>query len=319
MMIMAVEDDMNILELLNSFGFGKKTTTVHTKPRDDANLDIVLAWALQQASARQDILFPVAYLDLLRGCLEKKTLDIREIKKSPVKSGDTALKQFASLVDALKNLPPIEFAIADDIARAADSLRGNQSPMETDHWAGDIRSHFEMSSSFGGKGRILTAVIRYTRSNHCLELGTAYGMSALFILEALKAQGENTHLTTVEGSQLQHLTASQILKTRYGDRVSCEYGWTGQVLPQIIKSIPPVNFLFHDAGHSRKDYVSDFHTLLPVLAPGAVVLIDDINWNDPRFYSGNPQCYKGWREVVSHPRVRWAVEIDNDIGLLLVD
>lgn len=317
-MIMAVENYMNIPNLLNSFGFGKKTTTVHAKPKDDATLNIVLAWALQKASARQDILFPVAYLDLLRGCLEKKTLDIREINKNPGKSDDTASKQFASLVDALRNLPSIEFAIADDIARVADSLRGNQSPMETDHWAGDICSHFEMSSSFGDKGRILTAVIRYTRSSYCLELGTAYGMSALFMLEALKARGEDTHLTTVEGSQLQHLTASQMLKTRYGNQVSCEYGWTGQVLPQIIKSIPPVNFLFHDAGHSRKDYVSDFHTLLPVLVPGAVVLIDDINWNDPRFYSGNPECYKGWREVISHTRVRWAVEIDNSMGLFLM-
>ena len=310
---------MSIPELLKSFSFGKKTTTVCAKPRDDANLDIVLAWALQKGSARQDILFPVAYLDLLRGCMEKKILNIKAIKKNLGTNGDISAKQFASLVDALRNLPPIEFTIADDIARIADSLRGNQSPMKTDHWAGDIRSHFEMTSSFGDRGRILTAVIRYTRSRHCLELGTAYGMSALFMLEALKAQGEDTHLTTVEGSQLQHLTASQILKTRYGDRVSCEYGWTGQVLPQMIKSISPVNFLFHDAGHSRKDYTSDFHTLLPVLAPGAVVLIDDINWNDPRFYSGNPQCYKGWREVVSHPRVRWAVEIDNSMGLLLVD
>ena len=163
---------MNIAELLNSFGFGKKTTTICAKSRDNANLDIVLAWALQQASARQDILFPVAYLDLLRGCLEKKTFDIKEIKKTPGKSGDIASKQFASLVDALQDLPPIQFSTAEEIALVADILRGNESPMATDHWAGDIRSHFEMSSSFGDKGRILTAVIRYTRSSHCLELGT---------------------------------------------------------------------------------------------------------------------------------------------------
>ena len=48
------------------------------------------------------------------------------------------------------------------------------------------------------------------------------------------------------------------------------------MLPRIVKSLKRVDFLFHDAGHSREDYVRDFDAVLPILAPGAVILIDDI-------------------------------------------
>jgi predicted O-methyltransferase YrrM len=126
-------------------------------------------------------------------------------------------------------------------------------------------------------------------------------------------------LTTLEAGELPFSMSSNCLKNRYGDFVSCEFGWTQERLPEIIKSLDRLDFLFHDAGHSREDYVKDFDTVLSILVPGAVVLIDDIRWEDPRFFQGNPRCYEGWIEVVNHPRVRRAVEINDTMGLLLLD
>jgi len=102
--------------------------------------------------------------------------------------------------------------MAEEIALVADVLRGNQSPMKTHHWAGDIRSHFENDILFRGQRKNPDRGDSIYTKQPLPGVGTAYGMSALFMLEALKAQGEDTHLTTVEGSQLQHLTASQMLK-----------------------------------------------------------------------------------------------------------
>ena len=75
---------------------------------------------------------------------------------------------------------------------------------------------------------------------------------------------------------------------RYPNQVSCHFGWTHEALPRMIESLGPIDFMFHDAGHSKEDYLRDFDTALPVLAPGAVVLIDDIRWEDPRFSFGQP-------------------------------
>jgi predicted O-methyltransferase YrrM len=286
--------------------------------RDRHNLDIVLSWALQKVSNSKDVLFPIDYVDLLQDCIEEKSLKIREIKPDLRTSSDTVAKRFSCLVHVLRQVPPIEFLVAEEIALIADSYRGNLKPVEGSEWAGDIGLHFDISSSFGTKGRILTTVVRLTQSEQCLELGTAYGMSALFILEALKTRGTDTHLTTLEGAEPQFSMSSELLINRYRNHVSCEFGWIQETLPRIVESLGRVDFLFHDAGHSKEDYIRDFYTVLPVLAPGAVVLIDDIHWEDPRFSHGNPGCYEGWMEILNHYRVRRAVEIGDMMGLLLL-
>ena len=303
--------------VLISIGLGKKPTLDPAKIRDNSNLDVVLPWALAKAGV--DIQFPLAYVEFLRSCLERKTYPITTVKSKWGRADSEPARRFESLLGALANLPPLEFAIAEALAKIANAYSGDNSPLQSGSWAGDVRAHFEMSSSFGHKGRTLATIIRFMRGRRCLELGTAYGMSAMFILEVLSKQGAHTHLTTVEGSELQYKIASERLEGRYPGRVACEYGWSSAVLPHLGKSLEPVDFMFHDAGHSRKDYVGDFHAALPVLAPGAVVLFDDINWNDPRFAANNPQCRKGWLEVASHPKVRWADEIGQEMGLVLLD
>ena len=292
-------------------------------PNDRYNSDIVLAMALQKVSSREDIHFPVDYVGMLRDCMQKTWLNIQAIKTDSGKNDDISIKRFSSLVDALRHVPSIEFSAANEIALVADSYRGEQKVNHEKervykHDVYDLRSHFEISSSFGKKGRILNAVVRFSQSKHCLELGTAYGMSALFILQALKRQGADAHLTTLEGGKQQFIMSSKTLRSLYGNQVSCEFGRTRERLSEIVQSIDGLDFLFHDAGHCREDYVWDFQTVLPALRPGAVVLIDDIRWDDSRFVEEDPRCYEGWREVVSHQRVRQAVEISGEMGLLLL-
>jgi predicted O-methyltransferase YrrM len=88
---------------------------------------------------------------------------------------------------------------------------------------------------------------------------------------------------------------------------------------RVIKS---TSFIFalcnRTAGHSKENYIRDFHTVLPIATPGAVILMDDIRWEDSRFSRDNPRCYEGWLEVVNHPTVRRAVEISGSMGLLLL-
>ena len=56
----------------------------------------------------------------------------------------------------------------------------------------------------------------------------------------------------------------------------------------------------------------------PYRASGCVVLIDDIRWGDPRFVSEDPKPYEGWLAVVGHHRVTEALEINNELGLILL-
>ena len=313
---------MNVEKLLNRpflKALEKAARVAARVSPDKHNSDIVVSWMLQKLTGRKNILFPVHYIEFLNGCIKKHNLRIREVKSDTDTSGDIYNRRFSVLLNELRNIPPIEFSIAERIVFFADSCRGNTQPIQIGDWISDMGSHFAITSSSWKKGRILTTIVHLTKSRRCLELGTAYGMSAMFIIEALKKNSPNIHLTTLEGWETLYSISSEILKRRYGNQVSCKLGSTYEALPKIIRSFEePLDFLFHDAGHSKEDFISDFHTVLPCLAPGAVVLIDDIRWEGLRFYERNPRCYEGWMELLNHPRVRRAVEIDESMGLLLL-
>ena len=113
--------------------------------------------------------------------------------------------------------------------------------------------------------------------------------------------------------------ASSMLKQLYGDSVRNHFGKAAHALPESAQSLQAVDFLFHDAGHLADDYVNDFRQACDILAPGAVVLFDDIRWDDQSVHAGASGAYQGWRQVVNHSRVRQAFEIDGDMGILLLN
>jgi predicted O-methyltransferase YrrM len=286
--------------------------------RNRRNCEIVLSAAMSEAGLPA-IRYPVAYVQFLRECLDATNHRVTEVKKDSQPETTVANKRFDTLVQVLsEGLPAIEFSIAKDIALMADQIRGRREAIEAEFWAGDVGLHFSVASSLGEKGRILFNVARLMRSERCLEIGTAYGASALFILSALKKSGTLGHLMTIEGFEPQFSIASAMLDQRYGDTVCCKFGLSKNVLPEVTSSLGKIDLMFHDAGHSREDYVRDFGHVVEILAPGAVVLFDDIRWQDSKWSQGSSDTYHGWREVIAHPRVRRAVEIDDLVGLLLM-
>jgi predicted O-methyltransferase YrrM len=286
------------------------------------NVELVLSAALQLPDFRS-VRYPAAYVEFLRTCIEQLTYNVVTVK-SEGGAPELATRRLNTLVEQLRSgLPETDFSSAREIGLVADAIRSNaqeQSPQYW-NWAGDVGLHFLISSSLGWKGRILFNVVRLMRSERCLELGTAYGMSALFILAALKHYSPSGHLNTLEGAEPQFSIASSTLKHRYGDMVSCHFGLTSALLPELVRLIGPIDFMFHDAGHSYKDYVSDFNQVSQNLVPGAIVLFDDIRWEDERWVSGPTTAantYAGWKAVVNHARVSQAIEIDGNLGLLLL-
>jgi predicted O-methyltransferase YrrM len=286
--------------------------------RASRNVELVLSSVLASPSL-PSLHFPVQFIELLRGCIEEASPhNIRELKVES-QSPDLAGKRFSTLKEELRRgLPPIPWSVASEIALVADRSRNLSDTLEIRNWAGDMGIHFDRSSSFGKKGRLLFNIIRFMRSGRCLELGTAYGMSGLFILASINKYSPSGSLVTVEGWEKLAAISSPILKQRYAEIVSCYIGETKKVLPEITSSLGKIDFLFHDSGHSRSDYINDFECVVNNLAPGAVVLFDDIRWESPHFSDKNADTYGGWTTVAANSRVRQAIEIDDSLGLLLL-
>ena len=202
--------------------------------RADDNVLTFLSAALSRVEGLTELVDPEAFVDFVRGCLNHREYQVVEIKH-PSQPPDAPQLRFSALLDMLRTgALPVPFDAAVAFARIADTYRGNTESLVISGWAGDIGLHFSFSSSLALKGRLLWNSVRFLRCTRGLELGTAYGMSALFLLDGMRAANGNAHLTTVEGFEPLYSLASHVLGTRFGDRVTCVLGNIGEVLPKAL-------------------------------------------------------------------------------------
>jgi predicted O-methyltransferase YrrM len=287
--------------------------------QDGRNLEVVLRSTSPDLTGPIPVNDPLTYVKNLRNFIEPLTFKTTTIKDRSADNNDRATRRLSELERLFTtNVPPIPFSIAQDLARYADEFLGLQCAYDEQNYSGDIGLHFALSSSLGHKGRLVATTIRLMRPINCLELGTCYGMGSMCILSMLGRNGESGKLNTVERFDPQYSLARERLQQRYGDSVSCHKGNVQDVLPGILNGMAKTDFVFHDASHTKKDYIRDFALMEPYLASGCVVLIDDIRWGDPRFFSEDPKPYEGWLAVVAHDRVVKAMEVNNELGLILL-
>jgi len=271
--------------------------------------------ASDESSEAEKILDPVFYYEFLARCCQRQVGEIRQLKGEQ-NYDDQKSKRFSNLIEVLgRSIPSLPIKSARKIGRVADQLRFNPSPIESWRWNSDAGIHFELSSSFAAKGRILSAAVRLMLPESCLELGTAYGMSSLFLLSQLASSRVEGKLTTVEFFEPQFGIASSLLSEHYGDRVDCRKFDIEEGLPELAGSLGGIDFVFHDADHTGESYIRDFQTLEAHMAPGSVFVFDDIRWVHPEVQD-SMGCYAGWQQVSAHDRVRRAIEIDDNLGML---
>jgi len=255
----------------------------------------------------------------LRECLEPTTFECRWLRRDRT-PGDPAVTRFEMLVaNWTSGVLPIPVPDAWQLVLEADAAGARREPYQEGRWSGDVGLHFLASSTTGRTGRLLASAVRFARPRCCVEIGTAYGMSALFILSALAADDpEGGVLHTIECLEPQHSMAAASLKRVHPQRATCHFGRSGDVLPALLPRIGAVDFVFHDGEHSERAYVADFEALEGSLASGAVVVYDDLHWDDRAFTDVPARTYEGWQTLVAHARVRCAVEVDGGTGVLLL-
>jgi predicted O-methyltransferase YrrM len=288
--------------------------------RDTRNTDMFLKSTLPNLPLL-NLNEPIDFVNNLRECIKPMNFKLRWVKGRKENYDNLEIKRFNNLIDVLHTeVPPMRFQDAVSHALVVDKYLGNYSTCEADtKYCGDVALHWKISSSRSRMGRLLSSIVRIMRPITCLEVGTAYGISSLYILFALDHNQEGGRLITLEGIESTFKLARETLTEKFKDKVICKQGMTQDKLADLVGSLKNIDFMFHDAGHSYKDYVEDFSTAEPYLSPGAVLLFDDIRWYDPRFTVESPNsAYEGWIEVTKHKRVIEAIEVDKYAGLILL-
>jgi predicted O-methyltransferase YrrM len=146
---------------------------------------------------------------------------------------------------------------------------------------------------------LLMRLVRERAPRSCMELGTGFGISAAYQAAALELDGGG-ELTTLEGAEQWAASAGETFAALGLERISQCVGPIEQTLAGEAARRAPLDFVFVDAEHdgdATRDY---FHTLLPHLSDGALVVFDDAHWPDMR---------PAIDEIARHPRVSAAARI----------
>ncbi|MBL8659449.1 MAG: class I SAM-dependent methyltransferase [Rhodospirillales bacterium] len=283
---------------------------------DRRGIDAFATGILQDIARERPLNDPYAALRLLRQSFVPVRRDVVEIKAARADDSLFAIR-FARLKESIEGgLPPLPETVARRCALIADTYLGNNE--EFPRRGADVAWHFAVSSSNMIKSRVLAAAVRFMRPTRCLEIGTAYGLSAAIIAFAQQRVVPEGRLLTIEIGEIQHRLSAALLAELFGDRIECCRGATQAVLASAVMRMAPVDFVFHDGGHSGEAYVRDFGNMVDALAPGAVVVFDDIRWQN-RFAPGTEsRCYEGWREVAAHPRIEAAIEVGTALGMVML-
>jgi predicted O-methyltransferase YrrM len=138
-------------------------------------------------------------------------------------------------------------------------------------------------------------LVRELAPTWCLELGTGIGLSAAYQAAALELNKTGT-LATLDHARGWGVLAEQGLSALgLATRVSIHPGAIDETAPQVLERIGAPDYVFIDADHTEQATVRHFDMVLPHLAAGAVVVLDDIN--------SSRAMRRAWKAVRNRDRV----------------
>lgn len=123
-------------------------------------------------------------------------------------------------------------------------------------------------------GRLLKILVSMTRGRVAVELGTLGGYSAIWIARGLPEGGK---LFTIEYDDAHaDFAEAEIAAAGLDDRVEVIRGAALKVLPGLVAQLGPasIDFAFIDA--TKSEYVAYFEALRPGIAPGGLVVADNV-------------------------------------------
>jgi predicted O-methyltransferase YrrM len=158
-------------------------------------------------------------------------------------------------------------------------------------------------------GLLLMRLVRELRPRSCLELGTAFGISAAFQAAALELNGAG-RLTTLDAARGWGAIASEGFNgLGLERRVAFRAGQIAETLAAAAEEGAPIDFVFVDAEHQAEPTLTYFDLLLPHLSERAVVVLDDIGFP--------AQMRRAWKAIKQHERVSVAVGMGR-VGIAVV-
>jgi predicted O-methyltransferase YrrM len=171
---------------------------------------------------------------------------------------------------------------------------------------GIVHEICKRASSRPAKALLLYALVREFAPRRALELGTCLGISAAYQAMAIRHAGEGGQLTTLEGAPAMAEIARETFAAAGLDNVDVRVGRFVDTMPVVLAE-GPVGYAFVDGHHDGQATLDYFEQILPH-APDALLVFDDIRWND--------RMEAAWHRIAADDRIELAVDLQG-YGLVL--
>ncbi|MBV9572169.1 MAG: class I SAM-dependent methyltransferase [Alphaproteobacteria bacterium] len=147
-------------------------------------------------------------------------------------------------------------------------------------------------------GRALWCLVRRLRPEHVVETGVAHGFTSRFILEALARNGTGC-LHSIDRPPLDPVLRERIgmaVPSQLRNRWELIAGSSRRRLPKLLSRLGSVGLFVHDSLHTERNVRFELDQVWPILRPGGVLVIDDIDSNAG--YESFLSTISGYRALV---------------------
>jgi predicted O-methyltransferase YrrM len=150
-------------------------------------------------------------------------------------------------------------------------------------------------------GEFLLRLVRRLAPASFLELGTGYGTSGLYVGEALRLNGRGALTTVDRERRLRPVAEEGFRELGLAALVTMISAEIDESLGGELAEAAPIECALIDAEHTEPATVAHFELLLPFLAAGAIVLVDDVHLSE--------EMNRAWRRIAAYQQIAAAVDL----------
>ena len=211
-------------------------------------------------------------------------------------------------IDGLKKnvlVPSMSSTEIEIIENYRMRLARNRDPAEGIHFGAGSRSgnkpvtisgRARRSSIKSKYGLLLYNLAGWLKPETIIELGTAYGISTLYL-----AMGNpDTRVFTVEGNSMLSGLAGKCFSECKLNNITVFNGSFDEVLPDILTRVSGNVLAFIDGNHTYEATLHYFH-LLNTSVKNITLVFDDINWS--------AEMRSAWKEIENSPETGTTVDL----------
>jgi len=149
---------------------------------------------------------------------------------------------------------------------------------------------------------LMYMLILAIKPSKIIELGTNLGISSAYLATALKLNGQNGRLITLEASPYRLRLAKQVHKNLGLKNITYIQGLFSETLSNILNDIGPVDFAFIDGHHQYQPTLDYFHKIWDYsIKKNMVFIFDDIRWSKG--------MKRAWSKIKADDRIGLSIDL----------